>query len=299
MKSLLDIGQLNKDDINRLLDRAIKIKKIILEKEKRELLLRGKIITTLFYEPSTRTRASFEIAGKILGADVVHLPVDYSAVLKGESFLDTLRTLNSMPIDCLIIRHPKSGASYFVDKHIDIPVINAGDGSYAHPTQALGDLFTLWEVFGDLKGLRVTIVGDILHSRVARSSVQALIEMGCNVKLCGPEELLPKNHFNYGEVITTSTDDALIGADVVMALRIQNERLGETEKLNLDSYITNYQINRNNLRYAKLMHPGPINHGIEIETGLIKDERSLVERQVSNGLFMKMAILLEYLREGS
>ena len=156
--SLIDTGNLNRKDISNLVDRAGYFKKIFLNKEERELFLKGKIITTVFFEPSTRTKTSFEIAGKILGAEVVHLQVDHSAVLKGESFLDTIRTLNSMPIDGLILRHSISGAAYFAEQHLDVPVINAGDGSYAHPTQALGDLYTLNETYGYLEGLKITIV---------------------------------------------------------------------------------------------------------------------------------------------
>ena len=293
--SLIDTGQLNKKDISSLIDRAEYFKKISLKKEGRELFLKGKIITTVFFEPSTRTKTSFEIAGKILGAEVVHLQVDHSAVLKGESFLDTIRTLNSMPIDGLILRHSVSGAAHFAEQHLDVPVINAGDGSYAHPTQALGDLYTLNETYGYLEGLKITIVGDILHSRVSRSSVQTFLEMGCDVKLCGPEEFLPKDNFNYGEIVTTNLNEALKDADVVMALRIQKERLDVTEKIDFNDYISNYQINKENLGQAKLIHPGPVNQGIEIEIGLVNDSRSLIELQVYNGLFMKMAVLQEYL----
>ncbi|MBM32645.1 MAG: aspartate carbamoyltransferase [Chloroflexi bacterium] len=293
--SFIDTGNLNNQDIQRLMNKAGYFKKTFLEKKPITKYLKGKIITTLFFEPSTRTRTSFEIAGKILGAEVINLQVNHSAVKKGESFLDTIRTLNSMPIDGIILRHPKSGSAYFAHQNLDIPVINAGDGSFEHPTQVLGDLFTLKEALGKVKNLKVTIVGDVLHSRVARSSIKAYLKMGCDITICGPVEFLPKFNFNYGEVVTENLSEALKDADVVMTLRIQNERLHESEKMNLNRYISDYQINKENLGQAKLMHPGPVNQGVEIEIGLINDYRSLIGLQVNNGLFMKMAILQDYL----
>ena len=271
--SFIDTDNLNNKDIQRLIDKAGFFKKTFLDTKQIPKYLEGKIITTLFFEPSTRTRTSFDIAGKILGAQIINIQVDYSAVKKGESFLDTIKTLNSMPIDGIILRHPKSGASYFADKNLDIPVINAGDGSFEHPTQALGDLFTLNETLGKVKGLKITIVGDVLHSRVARSSIKSYLEMGCEITICGPLEFLPKFNFNYGEIVTENLDEALKNADVIMTLRIQNERLHESEKMNLNRYISDYQINKENLGKAKLMHPGPVNQGVEIEIGLINDSR--------------------------
>jgi aspartate carbamoyltransferase catalytic subunit len=271
--------------------------------------LRGRVIITLFYEASTRTRVSFEEAGKVLSADVINVSTSGSSVEKGESLLNTGLTLQAMGVDVIVIRHPHSGAPYFLAKHLDrVSVINAGDGIHAHPTQALLDLYTINKKLGGLAGLKVVIVGDVLHSRVARSEIWGLAKLGAKVVLCGPATLLPVELLRgeklngFGGVldsvtVDTDLDRAIIGADVVMALRLQNERQTGGFLPSIREYIRRWQVTPERLARANpgvlVMHPGPMNEGIEISSGLAHGLSSAIEEQVANGVAVRMALLYQ------
>jgi aspartate carbamoyltransferase catalytic subunit len=267
--------------------------------------LRGTIVATLFYETSTRTRSSFELAAKALGADVVSVAAGASSVQKGESLVDSARTLQAIGADILVMRHRHSGAPYLVASHVDISVINAGDGWHAHPTQALLDAYTIQQHLGDLRGKKVVIVGDILHSRVARSNIWGLTTMGAQVVLCGPPTLLPwglrpGNRGNENRAlppveVDTNLDRAIEGADVVMALRLQLERQQAGLLPSLREYMRLYQVDEERLARAKpsvlVMHPGPVNEGIELSPAVAHGTRSVIEEQVTNGVAVRMALL--------
>jgi len=262
--------------------------------------LRGATVVTLFYEQSTRTRASFEVAAKAMGADVVNLTASGSSVEKGESLIDTVRTLEAIGADLLVMRHGKSGAPYLAARHTRAGVINGGDGTHAHPTQALLDLYTMRRHLGALEGKRVVIVGDVLHSRVARSNVWTLLTAGADVTLCGPATLLPRTLASAGSevgrvTLTANLDEAITGADVVMALRIQKERQATGLIPSLREYINGYQVNAARAAKAKaralIMHPGPMNEGIEIAPDIAHGVDSVIEEQVANGVAVRMAVL--------
>jgi aspartate carbamoyltransferase catalytic subunit len=271
--------------------------------------LRGRVIITLFYEASTRTRVSFEEAGKVLSADVINVSTSGSSVEKGESLLNTGLTLQAMGVDVIVIRHPHSGAPYFLAKHLDrVSVINAGDGIHAHPTQALLDLYTIDKKLGGLAGLKVVIVGDVLHSRVARSEIWGLAKLGAKVVLCGPATLLPVELLRgeklngFGGVldsvtVDTDLDRAIIGADVVMALRLQNERQTGGFLPSIREYIRRWQVTPERLARANpgvlVMHPGPMNEGIEISSAIAHGGNSVIEEQVTNGVAVRMALLFQ------
>jgi aspartate carbamoyltransferase catalytic subunit len=271
--------------------------------------LRGRVIITLFYEASTRTRVSFEEAGKVLSADVINVSTSGSSVEKGESLLNTGLTLQAMGVDVIVIRHPHSGAPYFLAKHLDrVSVINAGDGIHAHPTQALLDLYTIDKKLGGLAGLKVVIVGDVLHSRVARSEIWGLAKLGAKVVLCGPATLLPVELLRgeklngFGGVldsvtVDTDLDRAIIGADVVMALRLQNERQTSGFLPSIREYIRRWQVTPERLARANpgvlVMHPGPMNEGIEISSAIAHGGNSVIEEQVTNGVAVRMALLFQ------
>jgi aspartate carbamoyltransferase catalytic subunit len=271
--------------------------------------LRGRVIITLFYEASTRTRVSFEEAGKVLSADVINVSTSGSSVEKGESLLNTGLTLQAMGVDVIVIRHPHSGAPYFLAKHLDrVSVINAGDGIHAHPTQALLDLYTINKKLGGLAGLKVVIVGDVLHSRVARSEIWGLAKLGARVVLCGPATLLPVELLRgeklngFGGVldsvtVETDLDRAIIGADVVMALRLQNERQTSGFLPSIREYIRRWQVTPERLARANpgvlVMHPGPMNEGIEISSAIAHGGNSVIEEQVTNGVAVRMALLFQ------
>jgi aspartate carbamoyltransferase catalytic subunit len=271
--------------------------------------LRGRVIITLFYEASTRTRVSFEEAGKVLSADVINVSTSGSSVEKGESLLNTGLTLQAMGVDVIVIRHPHSGAPYFLAKHLDrVSVINAGDGIHAHPTQALLDLYTINKKLGGLAGLKVVIVGDVLHSRVARSEIWGLAKLGAKVVLCGPATLLPVELLRgeklngFGGVldsvtVDTDLDRAIIGADVVMALRLQNERQTGGFLPSIREYIRRWQVTPERLARANpgvlVMHPGPMNEGIEISSAIAHGGNSVIEEQVTNGVAVRMALLFQ------
>jgi aspartate carbamoyltransferase catalytic subunit len=266
--------------------------------------LRGKTLYTLFYEPSTRTRASFEVAAKVLSADVVNLTAAGSSVEKGESLVDTALTLQAMAADALVLRHPHSGAPYLVARHMTSPaVINAGDGAHAHPTQALLDLFTLQERLGSLEAKRVVMVGDVAYSRVARSDLWGMVRTGAHVTLCGPPTLMPWDLLSSRESehplssvqVELDLDRALQGAHVVMPLRLQKERQEKGLLPSLREYIRLWQVNEERLAQAcpgaLVMHPGPMNEGVEISPGLAYSSRSLIQEQVTNGVAVRMALL--------
>lgn len=259
-------------------------------------ILRGRRVVLLFYEASTRTRVSFEFAAKALGASTAVVSASASSIEKGESLIDTGYTLESLGADAIVIRHPSSGAPNVLARHLGIPIINAGDGMHEHPSQALLDAFTIWEHKSDFKGLKVTIVGDVFHSRVARSDVHLLTKFGAKVTLCGPESLVPETALGLAPGLRRTKDlnEAVTGADVVILLRVQKERLAGLD-LNVQDYVANYQLNRERLRLAKkdaiVLHPGPIMRGMELTDEIADHERAVILEQVARGVSMRMAIL--------
>jgi len=278
-------------EIDRLLQLARKMNPL-----KARPLLRGKRVLLLFYEPSTRTRASFEIAAKSLGAMTTLILSSGSSIEKGESLLDTAYTLRAVGADVIVVRHPNAGAPHLMARHLDIPVINAGDGMHEHPTQALLDAYTILRHKKKLNGLQVAIVGDLYHSRVARSAIHLFSKVGARITLCGPPELLPEISATLapGLRISRSCEEAVRGADVVMVLRVQRERLAGL-KLSLPDYISRYQITMTRLRLAKndalLMHPGPIIRGLEITWDVADCPQSVIVEEVKNGVPLRMAVL--------
>jgi aspartate carbamoyltransferase catalytic subunit len=296
--SVLGIEGMPTGEIDRLLQLARKMNPL-----KAHPLLRGKRVLLLFYEPSTRTRASFEIAAKALGATTTLVLSSGSSIEKGESLLDTAYTLRAVGADAIVIRHPNAGAPHLMARHIDIPVINAGDGMHEHPTQALLDAYTILRHKKKLNGLQVTIVGDVYHSRVARSAIHLLSKVGAKVTLCGPPELLPEVATTLADDlrISRSCEEALRGADVVMVLRVQRERLAGL-KLSLPDYISRYQITMTRLRLAKndalLMHPGPIIRGLELTWDVADCPQSVIVEEVKNGVPLRMAVLARALGKG-
>jgi aspartate carbamoyltransferase catalytic subunit len=296
--SVLGIEGMPIGEIDRLLQLARKMNPL-----KARPLLRGKRVLLLFYEPSTRTRASFEIAAKALGATTTLVLSSGSSIEKGESLLDTAYTLRAVGADAIVVRHPNAGAPHLMARHIDIPVINAGDGMHEHPTQALLDAYTILRHKKKLNGLQVTIVGDVYHSRVARSAVHLLSKVGAKITLCGPPELLPDIATTLDPKlrISRSCEEALRGADVVMVLRVQRERLAGL-KLSLPDYISRYQMTMTRLRLAKndalLMHPGPIIRGLELTWDVADCPQSVIVEEVKNGVPLRMAVLARALGKG-
>jgi aspartate carbamoyltransferase catalytic subunit len=290
-RSLLGIEGLQPADVTSLLRLARKI-----QSRKSRLLLRDRRIALLFYEPSTRTRVSFEFAAKGLGAMTTLVTASASSVEKGESLVDTGLTLQATGADAIILRHPSSGAPHVLARRLQVPVINAGDGMHEHPTQGLLDAFTILQHKKNLHGLKVAIIGDVFHSRVARSNVLLLSMFGAQVTLCGPPELVPDiaAQMSKGVRVTRHVDEALRGADVVMVLRVQKERLAGRQ-LRLDEYIASYQVTPERLRLARrdsiLMHPGPMNRGLELAGDLADIPQSVVTEQVANGMPVRMAVL--------
>jgi len=294
-RSLLDIDGLTRADVERILDTAEAFLEVSRRPVRKVPTLRGKTIINLFYEASTRTRTSFELAGKRLSADVININVSASSVNKGETLQDTCRTLEAMHPDVVVIRHGASGAPSYVASKIDCSVINAGDGMHAHPTQALLDAFTIRHRKGTLENLVVTIVGDIAHSRVARSNAHLLKLFGAEVRVVGPRTLLPLAVDSLGVRVFDQIGEALEGADVVMALRIQQERLAGALLPSLREYARTFGIGPRAMQRAKadaiVMHPGPMNRGIEIESVVADGQRSVVLEQVESGVAIRMALL--------
>lgn len=294
-KDLLTIRELEPEEINLILDTADSMKEIASRDIKKVPALRGKTVINLFYEPSTRTRTSFEIAGKWLSADVVNISSAASSVVKGESLVDTGRTLQAMHPDVVVIRHPVPGAPKILADRLQASIINAGDGAHEHPTQALLDLFTIRERLGRLQGLKVAIVGDISHSRVTRSNVQAMRKVGMEVRIAGPSTLIPRFPEQLGAHVTTDIEAAIADVDVIMMLRIQRERQGPTLLPSLREYSRFFGLTVERLRKAKegvlIMHPGPINRGVEIAPEVADGPYSLILDQVTNGVAIRMGLL--------
>ena len=294
-KDLLGLIDATKEEITELLDVATEMKRHLKAGEKQLPYLRGKTATILFYENSTRTRTSFELAAKYLGATVINIAAGSSSVAKGETLVDTGKTLDAQLNDFLIMRHPMGGAPYLLAKVAKAGVLNAGDGMNEHPTQALLDMLTMREYFGRLEGLKVAIVGDIKHSRVAKSNLFGLNTMGAEVRMFAPETLIPKGIDKLGAKLCESKEEALKDADVVMGLRIQLERQQAGNFPSLNEYAEFYGVDGKSLKYAKpnaiIMHPGPVNRGVELTSGLIDHERSRIEDQVLSGVAVRMALM--------
>ncbi|WP_064505463.1 aspartate carbamoyltransferase catalytic subunit [Defluviitalea phaphyphila] len=294
-KDILGIRNMNSDEILQILETAEIMKKRIENKEQREKILKDFSIVTLFYENSTRTKMSFTLAAKYLGANIVDLGVSTSSVNKGESLVDTGVTLDQMGTDIMIIRHSMSGAANVLARNVNASVINAGDGVNEHPTQALLDLFTIYEKKKNFKDLKVVIIGDITHSRVARSNIFGLKKLGANVVVAGPSTLISKNMECIGAKVTTDIKEAIYKADVVMGLRIQLERQKGGLFPDIREYRQMFGINKELMKYAKedaiLMHPGPVNRGIELSTEIIDGDQSVINEQVKNGVAVRMALL--------
>ncbi|MEO0258779.1 MAG: aspartate carbamoyltransferase catalytic subunit [candidate division WOR-3 bacterium] len=299
-KDLLGLEELEKIEIETILETAKSLREILYRPIKKVPTLKGKTVINMFFEPSTRTQSSFDLAAKRLSADTVSVSTKGSAVQKGESLLDTLLNIDAMKADAFIIRHWASGAPHFLAKHTEAAVINAGDGTHEHPTQALLDMLTMLDRFGKIEGLNVLIVGDILHSRVARSNIFGLTKLGAHVTLAGPPTLLPEYFKELGVEISYDIDDAVKEKDVIMALRIQRERLEEAYFPSIREYRKYFGITRERLKKAKknavIMHPGPVNWGVELDFDLIQERESLILDQVTNGVAVRMAVLYLFIR---
>ena len=313
-RHVLDLDDFTAEEITATLDNAAAMRDVLGRDVKKVPALRGRVIVTLFYEASTRTRISFEEAGKILSADVINMTASASSIEKGESLLNTGLTLQAMGVDVIVVRHPHAGAPHFLARNLNnVAVINAGDGAHAHPTQGLLDLYTARDHLGGLAGRKVVIVGDVLHSRVARSAVWGFAKSGAEVVLSGPPTLMPDpltsggwgtGHGSNGVAnplaavsVEPDLDAAIEGADLVMALRLQSERQQRGFFPSLREYIRRWQVNDDRMARAKpdalLMHPGPMNEGIEVSSTLAHGERSLIEEQVTNGVAVRMALLYQ------
>lgn len=294
-RHLLGIEGLSRPDIEGLLDLAEEEVEISRQIEKKKSSLRGRTQINLFFEASTRTQSSFELAGKRLGADVMNMSVANSSVKKGETLIDTAMTLNAMRPDIIIVRHHAAGAVHLLARKVDCSVVNAGDGAHEHPTQALLDALTIRRNKGRIEGLTVVICGDIAHSRVARSNIICLQALGARVRLCGPPTLIPTGVERYGVEVFTDMRRALEGADIVMMLRLQRERMNGSFVPSVPEYFHYYGLDREKLAYAKpdalVMHPGPMNRGVEIASDVADGAQSLIREQVEMGVAIRMAVL--------
>ena len=299
-KDLLGIKELSFDEINLILDTAAGFKDVLGRDIKKVPALRGKTAVNLFFEPSTRTRTSFELAAKRLSTDVINFSVPTSSVVKGESLIDTALTVQALGADFIIIRHSSSGVPHLLARNLNASVINAGDGTNEHPTQALLDAFTIREKKGRFKGLEIAIVGDILHSRVAKSNIYSLTKLGARVRLIGPPTLIPEELKDIGINIFHDMEKGLKNVDVLMMLRIQMERQGKGFFPSTEEYSRNWGLTLERLSLAKddviVMHPGPMNRGIEIVSEIADGPRSVILEQVTNGIAVRMAIM--YLLSG-
>jgi len=294
-KDLLGMQDLSVDEINLILDTAESFIEVSTREIKKVPTLRGKTVVNLFMEPSTRTRTSFEIAGKRLSADTINISASASSVVKGETLIDTAKNLEAMNPDVIVIRHSASGAPHMLAKRVKQSVINAGDGAHEHPTQALLDMMTIKARKGRIAGLKVAIVGDIAHSRVARSNIYGLTRMGAQVTVAGPATMLPRHIERMGVSVHRQIEEAVKGADVIMMLRIQTERERQSLFPSLREYARCFCLNGRNIRLAKddvlVMHPGPINRGIEIAPEIADGPASVILEQVTNGVAVRMALL--------
>ncbi|MCW7752833.1 aspartate carbamoyltransferase catalytic subunit [Desulfobotulus sp. H1] len=294
-KDILDMASLSAEEITHILDTAQGMKEISLRPVKKVPTLRGKTLILFFHEASTRTKTSFDIAGKRLSADVIALAKSGSSMAKGESLLDTVKTLEAMHPDVVVMRHGTSGAAQYIAGHLKSPVINAGDGKHAHPTQALLDMMTIRERKGRLAGLKVAIIGDIAHSRVARSNMEGLIRMGAEVRVAGPPTMIPKGVEEvYGVKVFSAVEGALEGADVVMMLRIQKERMENILFASEREYARTFGLSTGRLALAHpdalVLHPGPMNRGVEITDEVADGHHSVILDQVENGVALRMAL---------
>jgi len=294
-KDLLGLRDASREEIELILNTAVPMKDIIKRDIKKVPTLRGKAMVTVFYENSTRTRTSFEIAGKYLSADTVNLAVSTSSVAKGESLRDTIKTIEVMGFDLMVIRHSMSGTPHYVARNTNMRVINAGDGANEHPTQALLDMYSIKEKKGSLENLKIAIVGDILHSRVARSNIYGLSKFGCEIRVVGPATLIPPEIEKLGVKAYHSLDQAVAGVDVINVLRIQKERQATGLFPSLDEYSNLYMLSTDRLLKAKddvlVLHPGPMNRGVEISSELAESTASIINEQVTNGVAVRMAVL--------
>ena len=298
MRHLLSIDDLDRDDIELICDRARSFAEVGRRDIKKVPTLRGRTVVTLFYESSTRTSSSFELAAKRLSADLISVKAAGSSVEKGESLKDTVATLSAYDPAAIVIRHPYAGAAQMVAGWTEAAVVNAGDGKHEHPSQALLDVYTLRRRLGSLEGKRIWIVGDVLHSRVARSNLIAFQQMGAEVTLCGPPTLIPRGIEQLGCAVTHALDD-LGEADVVYALRMQHERMSDSFVPSLREYAATFQVDSRRLNPRQLlMHPGPVNRGVELSGEAIDSPQSLIAEQVASGLVVRMAILYELLAGG-
>jgi aspartate carbamoyltransferase catalytic subunit len=306
-KHVLDLDDWHRDEIEALLDQATAMREVLERPIKQVPALRGTTVVNLFFEESTRTRVSFELAARALSANVVSMSARGSSVEKGETLIDTVRTLRALGASVVVVRHGESGAPYLVARHFAGSVINAGDGRHAHPTQALLDLFTIRDKLGQIDGARVVIVGDVLHSRVARSNLWGLLTMGAQVTICAPPTLLGPARFWQATwpsvAIAHSLDECIAGADVVMALRIQKERQQAGLLPSLREYVRLYAVTAERLARARpnalVMHPGPLNEGIEIASDVADGAQSVIEEQVANGVAVRMALLYQLANSGA
>lgn len=300
VKHLLGIKDLTTDDINIIHQTAVQFKEVLQRPIKKVPSLRDTTIVNLFYENSTRTRISFELAEKRLGADTINFATSSSSVSKGETLIDTVKNILAMKVDMVVMRHSASGAPHFLAQHIDASIVNAGDGINEHPTQALLDSFSMKEKLGDLKGKKIAIIGDISHSRVALSNIYCLKKLGAEVLLCGPATLIPKHIESLGVSVTYNVQEALQWCDVANVLRIQLERQSKPLFSTLREYSLYYGINRNMLDKLQkeiiVMHPGPINRGVELNSDVADSKQSIILDQVQNGVAVRMAVL--YLLSG-
>jgi aspartate carbamoyltransferase catalytic subunit len=300
-KHLLSLEELSRDEILTILDTAESFSEISLRPIKKSPVLRGKTIVLLFYEPSTRTSNSFQLAAKRLSADVMNVSVKTSSVEKGESLIDTAANLEALKIHTIVIRHSRAGAPMILAKHLGVSVINAGDGFHEHPTQGLLDMFTIRQKKGRIEGLKVTVVGDILHSRVARSNIWGLTKLGAEVTVCGPATMIPPDIEKIGVKVSHDLREAVADADVVNLLRVQFERESGVLIPSVREYAAMFSLDdameKHLKKDAMIMHPGPINRGVEISSGMADGRRSVILEQVTNGIAVRMAVL--YLLSGA
>ncbi len=300
-KDLLDIESLSRQELELILNTADSLQDVAKHPIKKVPALRGRTVVNLFYEPSTRTRTSFELAAVRLSADVVNIDVQVSSVSKGETLLDTARTLEAMSVDFIVMRHASSGAPHALARNLKASVINAGDGQHEHPTQALVDLYTVRDKLGGIEGKTITLVGDLLHSRVARSNLLAFTKLGAKVRFCGPPALLPSEFKHLGADVYHDLKAALDGTDVIYILRLQFERHRMGLLPSVKAYVQHYGISMERTKWAKpgalIMHPGPMNRGVEIAHDVADGPQSVIVDQVANGIAIRMAVL--YLLETS
>ena len=294
-KDLLGLEELSKEELELILSTAESFKEVSSREIKKVPALRGKTVVNLFYEPSTRTRVSFEVAAKRLSADVINIASETSSVKKGETLIDTGRNIEALKADIIVMRHNCSGAPALLSRNVNLSVVNAGDGWHEHPTQALLDIFTLKEKLGKIEGLNVSIVGDIAHSRVARSNIWGLTKLGARVTVCAPKMLIPPGIEEMNVNVTNEIDSALKDADAVNVLRMQFERDGETAFPKQLEYFKEFGITEDRLKKAKkdiiVMHPGPINRGVEMSSNVADGNNSVILEQVTNGIAIRMAVL--------